>query len=253
MSEISFQLLHHQSAAHVKRRALVQFGRLDIEDTFFTIRSLTTGHFHDEGKGIAFVEQAKLAFWFGKSAGIHEDPSLDEIAMDIGYHAANVSLRIRPAVVFILLLTGVDIGFNLVVVLEKITVIDRVYLPRFGTFDIRMAERELPDRRVERESIDPTAGGIDHHGRGAVDDVTGGHLFIAGLQEVFPGARLTFSADAAIDPEYRADGHIHIDVATAVQGIEKADVLGVVADLIIEDDEVIQLFAADTRTADAMP
>src|SRR5882672_8302475 len=115
-----------------------------------------------------------------------------------------------------------------------------------------MTERELSDRRIKRKAIHSAAGAIDHHGGRPIDDVTGSHLFGSGLKEILFCTGLPSFADPAVYGEDGTDGDIHVDIAAAIQGVKQTDVFGVVADLVVEYHEFIQLFAADAGTADAM-
>src|ERR1700744_3757695 len=123
--------------------------------------------------------------------------------MDIGDHAADVALRIRTAVLPCLPLTSVDIGADLLIILEEIAMVHRVDLPHLGTFDIRMAEGKLADGWIQRKAIDAAAGGIDHHGRRTIDDISRGDLVTAGLEEIGLRTRTAFLADPAVDAEDR--------------------------------------------------
>ena len=81
-----------------------------------------------------------------------------------------------------------------------------------------MADETRTDRRVEREAMDAVAGGVDHHGRGAVDDVTGRDLPQAGLQDIGEGRAGARVRVAAQDREDRADADVDIDIAEPSSG-----------------------------------
>ena len=230
----------------------MQLRGLYIQDPLPAIGGLATGYLCDEGKRVAFIEQAQLTLRPADSGRIHEDAALDQVTVYIGYHAPDITLGIGTAIVLVLFLTGVDIGLDRIIVLKKETVVDRIDLPILGAFDIRMAQCEFSDGRVQSKPVDPTPGRIHHHGRRTIDDITCSYLLVTWLQKVGLGAGLAALADTPVDPEDRSDGDIHIDIAAAVQWIEKTNILGVIADIIIEDDEIIQLFTADAGTADAM-
>ena len=91
-----------------------------------------------------------------------------------------------------------------------------------------MAEHECPHGRIECEAVHAAAGAIDQHGRGAIDDITSGHLPRAALQYFVArdGAVEPFGG-AAQNRKRRANAHVDVDVRRAVQWIENHDILGV--------------------------
>jgi len=250
--EIAIQLVHHILTADEKRGSLMELGGLYVQYPLPAVGGASSGHFHDEGKGITFVQQAQLAFGLVDGSGVHEDAALDQVAVHIRHHTADVTLRIRSAIVPVLFLTGVDISFHPILVLEEIAVVDGVDLTGFRAFDIRMAEGELADGWVQRKTIYAPAGSIDHHSGGPVDDVAGGYLFATGLEEIFLCAGLASFTYPAVYGKDRPDGNIDVYVAAAIERIEEADIFGIIAYLIVENDKFVHLFAANTRAADAM-
>ena len=101
----------------------MQFGGFDIKNSLCTIGCFSTGNFGDIGKGIAFVQQSQFSFRFIRCARIHEDPALDKISMYISYHAADITLRIGPTIVYRSFLTFIDVFLYPFVILEKIPMV----------------------------------------------------------------------------------------------------------------------------------
>ena len=56
------------------------------------------------------------------------------------------------------------------------------------------------------------AGGVHQHGRGTIYHITGGHLTVARLQEVFFGNRRADWRYAAVNRENGADRDVNVDV-----------------------------------------
>src|SRR6185437_2176160 len=116
-----------------------------------------------------------------------------------------------------------------------------------------MAQREFPDARIEGKPVDTATRRVDQHGRGAIDDIAGGDLVTTGLQKIGLGTGLPLFARAPVNAKDGADAHVDVDIAAAVQRIEQTDIFGIVADIIVKDHAVVELFAADARAADTMP
>ena len=125
--------------------------------------------------------------------------------------------------------------------LDVVALVDGVDLALLRNADVLVGEAEAADGRVVGKAVDPKARGVDQHSGGAIDNITGGHLTVARLQEVLqghPGARL---ADPAIDGEDGPDRDVDVDVGRAVERIDQHHILGVAGELGIEGDEVLLL------------
>src|SRR5690606_20385706 len=74
--------------AEEHRYALVQRGRLDIEDALPAIGSGTAGLLDDEGHGVGLVHQAQLAglLRLARIPGVHEQTATGEDAVHVGHH-----------------------------------------------------------------------------------------------------------------------------------------------------------------------
>ena len=82
----------------------MQFLRLDLQDAAGAIASQTTGLFHEEGEGIAFVQQPQLAVGRLGGAGVEVDAALQQVAVEVGRQAADVAGAVAA------LLAGIDVG-----------------------------------------------------------------------------------------------------------------------------------------------
>src|ERR1044072_2759712 len=123
MFKAFIQLIHHAFAANEKWRTLVQFGWHNIQEPFFTIGSPPASHFCNKCKRIGLIQQTQFAFRFINSTGIHEDAALDKVAVHIGHHTAYITLRIRAAGIFVLLLTNIYVFLYRLFVLKEITMV----------------------------------------------------------------------------------------------------------------------------------
>src|SRR6186713_2646010 len=148
-------------------------------------------HFHDKGKWITFIEQPQLTLRLVDRRRIHKDAALDQVAMHIRYHAADITLRIGSAVILIFPLAGIDVRLYSFLILKEVTMIHRVDLAGRRAFDLWMTEGEFSDGRIQGEAIHAPAGSIDHHGGRPIDDIAGRDLAPARLQKIFLGTGLT--------------------------------------------------------------
>ena len=88
----------------------------------------------------------------------------------------------------------------------------------------------------------PLAGGVDEYRGGAVDDVAGGNLAGAGLED--GGDHVAFcDGEAAVDAEDGTDVDVDVYVGGTVQGVEDDDVLALLDGAIEEDGAFV--FLAD--------
>lgn len=135
----------------------------DVQYPDLSVRCLPSRFFHNKSKRIAFVHQPQFALRLIRGAGVHENSALDQVAVHIGHHAANIALGVRATGGFIFTLTDIDIIPDLFIILKEITMVDRINFTCFRAFDIRVAEGKFPNGLVERETVNPAAGGIDQH------------------------------------------------------------------------------------------
>ena len=138
-----FQFLHHSFAADKQRGTLVQLSWLYVQYPFFSIGRLSPGHFGNKSKWIAFVQKSQFTIGFIHRAGIHEDATFDEVAMNVGYHAADIPLRIRAAGSLIFFLASLNIILHGLVIAKKIAVVNRINFPELRTLDVGMAQAKL--------------------------------------------------------------------------------------------------------------
>ena len=102
----------------------MEFIRLNVEDPLLPIRCLAPGYLSDKGKWITFIQEAQFAFRPIDRAGVHKYPSLDQVAMYICYHAADIPLRVRASICFCLFLAHIDVLFDPICILKKIAVVN---------------------------------------------------------------------------------------------------------------------------------
>ena len=214
---------------------------LDVHDAAKAVGRLATGLLHQEGHGVALIEQAQLAVRGVGAGRIDVDAALEQVAVEIRHQGADVAGGVGPVGRLVPLLAIFQVLLHPVRELDVVALVDGVDLALLRDADVLVGEAEAADGRVIGEAVDPEARGVNQHGGGAVDHVTGGHLAVARLQEVLqghPGARL---ADPAIDGEDGPDRDVDVYVGGAVQGVYQHHVLGVAGELGIEGDEVLLL------------
>ena len=117
----------------------MQFFGLDVQDAPGTVSGFAAGNFKDEGEWIAFVQQPQFSLRLARCAGIHEDATLDQVAVHIAYHAADITLGIGSAGFCCFLLADIDVLFYPFGILEKIPMVHGIDLTKFRALDIRMA------------------------------------------------------------------------------------------------------------------
>ena len=96
--------------------------------------------------------------------------------MHIGHHAANIPLGVRAALLPRFILAGVDVLFNIIGILKKIAVINRIELAPLRTFYVGMAQTKFTNRRVEGKTINTSPRGINKHGGRAINNIAGRYL-----------------------------------------------------------------------------
>lgn len=79
-------------------------GGRDLEDTADAVGRQPSRDLHEEGHGVAFVEETELPPGFGHRTGVKENPTLDQVPVDVGHHAPDITLGI-----VLLLLTVFDV------------------------------------------------------------------------------------------------------------------------------------------------
>ncbi len=97
-----------------------------------------------------------------------------------------------------------------------------------------MAECEFPDGGIERKSVDTSFCRIYEHGRGAVDDIAGGHLPFAFLQKVIDRAWFSNLADSFVNPKDCSNGNIDINIAASIKWINYYHIFGLIAQIFIK-------------------
>ena len=63
--------------------------------------------------------------------------------MNVAYHAADVTLRVGPAIALVFFLAGRDVLFYFFFVLKEIAMVNRLYFTDLRAFNIRVTKCEL--------------------------------------------------------------------------------------------------------------
>ncbi len=119
----------------------------------------------------------------------------------------------------ILFLTELQIFLHTLRETNVVTFVNGVGVTRWWIGHTFVAEAEYTQRRIVSKRMHACTGGINHHGGGAVNHVTGSDLLVAWLHKVRFNNRRTRLADAAVDRENGADGNVNVDVRRTIQWI----------------------------------
>ena len=163
--------------------------------------------------------------------------------MEIGHQGADIAqtVGLAPGV-----LRALEIGHGLAggrVPIVPIGLVDRIDLAGLWNTDVGMGKQKLPDAGIHGETVHPGSGGIDHHGRGSVQEIARRHLFAASLQQVAQA----FAVAGTLGPVDGEDGaHIDVgvDVGRAVQGVEDEKVF-TLGEGVGDEDEIGVLLGGD--------
>src|SRR3982751_5933247 len=112
---------------------------------------------------------------------IQEYAALQKRPMKIRYQRADVTRAIAPAESL-----AAQLLQEILVVTRKVLgvcFVHRINGSTLGHANVFMAEDISANRRIECEAEDAVAGRVNQHGRRPIDDVTGGNLFSASLQD----------------------------------------------------------------------
>ena len=116
---------------------------LDIQNALFSGGGLSAGLFDDVCHGIAFVEKTELALRGFARRRVGEDTTIDEGAVNVGYHGSDVTGAVGLPALRILLRLNVTARWF--VPKFVVTLVDGVDLSaRFDT-DIWLGENEFSD------------------------------------------------------------------------------------------------------------
>src|SRR5262245_6457945 len=91
------QDLHLRLAADEEGRALMQSRRLDVEDAALAVGGHAAGLLAEEGDGVGFVHEPKLALSVLLGRRIEKDAALEEGAVKVGDEGADVARRVSAA------------------------------------------------------------------------------------------------------------------------------------------------------------
>lgn len=213
---------------------------LSLHSTLYSGHTILENH----GHGGALVEDAELALGALLVGGVGKDASVEEGAVGVGDHGANVAGRVGLAVV-LGLLEGVEVGDGVLFPVERVALVDRVDGAGAGHLHAGVGEDELADAVVEGEAVDAGAlHGEDELGRGAVHGEAGGDELGARLEDIGLGA--LGALGQLVDGEDGADGNAGVEVGGAVDGVAGDGVAG--AGGVAEIDNVL-FFLGDEQRA----
>ena len=160
---------------------------------------------------ICLVEEAQLAVLVLAVGGVAEDAAVEQRAVDVADHRAEVARRVLLARLALALLDRRHVVAQRLVPLPAVGLVDRVDgLAARGHLHVGLRQHELADRLVEREALARLAAeGDDERRRGGVEAVAGDDEAVARLQgrgeavALGRAAPLVVVADARLRPSAR--------------------------------------------------
>ncbi len=118
----------------------------------------------------------------------------------------------------------VDVFAGRIVPLLPVAFVDAVHPALLGALNVLVRQEELTEGRVECEAVHAVPGRVHHHCARTVDEVSGGHLHVAGLETILNIAVVTRS-NPPVNRENRTDADVHVDVRGAVERVEQQDIV----------------------------
>mmetsp|Transcript_128069 Transcript_128069/g.250802 ORF Transcript_128069/g.250802 Transcript_128069/m.250802 type:complete len:405 (-) Transcript_128069:108-1322(-) len=198
----------------------------------------------DQGHREALIQDPELALGGFLVRGVQEDAPIQQRAVHVGDHGANVPRGVT------LVLAILDVLENRRVPLQGVALVARKdFLAAVGRHLHVADKKELPQSRVKSEALHTVREGDNELRRCAVHAVAGDDDVRARPQNVGHGAWAVVGRDSPVDGEDGADGDIAIDVGRAVERVkcdaERTPLRGVL------DDNLLFLLLADQEAAHA--
>lgn len=197
----------------------------------------------------ALIQNSQLALGALLIGRVGEDTSVQQGTVRVGNHATDIPRTVRLAV------GGgglerLEVLLDVVLPVQRVTLVDGVDRPRLGQLHVRVGQDELAQAVVEGEAVDAAAlHGDDQLGGGAVHGEAGGDQLSAGLEDVGLGA--LGALGQLVDGEDGADGDTSVEVGGAVDGVAGDGVAGLAA--LLEVDDVLLLLGHQQRALAARP
>ena len=179
------------------------------------------GLLNEVGQRVAFVEQAQLAAGLGRGGRIQVNAAGEEVAVVVGHQRAHVAGR--EAALFALH----QEGSHKLRVVEPVALVAAEHRSLLRNDDGRVREKEFAQRRFVGKAHHAVPGGVHEHGAGAIQNVAGGNLGAAALQEVLQPGRAANARHPPVNAENGADAHVHVNIRGAVEWVHRHHVLAV--------------------------
>lgn len=203
----------------------------DLEKTLGAgVDGQTAGILEEHGHRRALVQDSQLALGTLLVSGVGKDTAIQQGAVGVSDHAANV-----PGAVGLLalarVLERVEVLVDPVVPVHAITLIDRVDGAFGGELHVGVGQDELAQGVFQGEAVDSAVAHGDDELRGcAIHGETGGDHLGTGAQDVI-GRDLLVGADQLVgkleDAEDGANRDASVKIGRAVDGITDDGVSGV--------------------------
>ena len=146
-----------------KWHALVQLGRLHMQDIFGASAGTAASLLSHEGQRRRFIEQAQFAGGFlriGHIGRIQKDPAREQGTVKIGHQGADIPSLIRFVV---RVLQAINVPSHPRAPGMVIPLIGAVGTATFRHVNIFMRQEKLAETRIEGIAMHAVAGGVDEH------------------------------------------------------------------------------------------
>mmetsp|Transcript_10120 Transcript_10120/g.24464 ORF Transcript_10120/g.24464 Transcript_10120/m.24464 type:complete len:236 (+) Transcript_10120:336-1043(+) len=216
---------------------------------------LATSLFHDERHRCTFVQKSKLAVLVLVVSWICEDAAIEQCAVNIADHGADVAKGVGFAR-FAFPVTDVrDVLPHWLVPLCDVGLVAGVDLAPCRNLNRRSSHHEFADAGVQGEADNAMAKGEDQLGGSGIQHIAGSDQGLSGLQracetplllvrqagrQIF--GQLTFGHVRLLkDSEDGSNRNAYIHIAAAIQGVKNTDILSSLGKLLRQHGDQVAL------------
>merc|ERR1719181_1845067 len=205
--------------------------RLDVHDAAAAGGRGATGLLDEEGHRRGLVEQPELAVLVLGVGGVAEDAAVEERAVDVADHGADVAARVLRLGLARARAEALEVVLERLVPVGAVRLVARVDLAALRDLDARVREHELADVLIISKAVGAGAERHEEVRRRRVEHVARRDERVARLERRLEARVEVVGREVALvllvleDAEDRARRDARVDVARAVEGVEDGDVL----------------------------
>mmetsp|Transcript_25108 Transcript_25108/g.51058 ORF Transcript_25108/g.51058 Transcript_25108/m.51058 type:complete len:462 (-) Transcript_25108:111-1496(-) len=221
--------------AREEGHTLVHLLRLQIHDAGLAGEGESATLLHEERHGGSLVQETQLAVLVLGVRGVSEDAAVQECAVHVTNHRADVASRVLDAGLALGGLEGGHVLLEGLVPVPAVRLVEGVDLAALGHLHVGVGEHELPDRAVVGETVEASAKGEHEHAGGGVEAVASsskGSARLEGVEEALAlhGTLLHHAVLHALSllvhAKDSASGDVGVNVGRSVKRVEHRHVLG---------------------------